>query len=97
MADDDTRPLIDPRLFAPSEFLGEDVEHNVDVTGSTNIEVEHTVDLDLPVRRIELAVVAFAVLVVAIGTFTAAAATVQVSAALGVVALGNRLVGGSGE
>jgi hypothetical protein len=85
MADDDQRPLIDPKLFAPSEFIGEDMDHNVDVTGNTTIDVEHDIDLDLPVRRIELGLVTFAALVVALGTQTQVAATVQVAGALGAV------------
>lgn len=92
MADDESRPLIDPRLFAPSEFIGEDMEHNVDVTGSTNIEVDHDIDLDLSVRRIELGVIVFAALVVAVGLYTPVGATVQVSAALGVVLVGDLLL-----
>jgi len=83
--DDDQRPLIDPKLFAPSEFIGEDMDHNVDVTGNTTIGVEHDIDLDLPIRRIELGVLAFAVLVVGLGTQTAVGPTVQVAGALGVV------------
>jgi hypothetical protein len=85
MADDDQRPLIDPQLFAPSEFIGEDMDHNVDVTGNTNIEVEHDIDLDVSVRRIELGVVLFAVLVVCLGTLTPVGPTVQVSGSLGTV------------
>jgi hypothetical protein len=91
---DDDRPLIDPRLFAPSELIGEDMEHSVDVTGDTSVEVNHTLDLDfeLPVRRVELGGIAFAALVAALGTLTAVGATVQLSAALGVVLVGNALL-----
>jgi hypothetical protein len=92
MADDEPRPLIDPRLFAPSEFLGEDMEHSVDVTGDTNIEVTHDVDLDLPVRRIQLGALAFAAVVVALGVFTPVAPTVQLAGALGVVVVANLLL-----
>lgn len=94
MADDDreTTPLFDPRLFTPTEFLGDDMEHNVDVTGDTSVEVNHTLDLELPMRRIEAGVIFFAVLVVLIGTLTGVAPTVQVSAALGAVAVGNVLM-----
>lgn len=92
MADDEPRPLLDPRLFAPSEFLGDDMEHNVDVTGDTSIEVTHDVDLDLPVRRIELGALAFAALVVALGLFTPVGATVQLAAALGVVLVADLLL-----
>lgn len=97
--DDDDRPLIDPRLFAPSELIGEDVEHSVDVTGDTSVEVNHTLDLDfdLPVRRIELGAIVFAALVVALGTLTSAGATVQVSAALGAVLVGNVLLRSAGR
>jgi hypothetical protein len=99
MADDDREPtaLFDPRLFTPTEFLGEDMEHNVDVTGDTSVEVNHTLDLDVPVRRIEAGVVCFAVLVVALGTLTPVGPTVQVSAALGAVALGNVLARAAGR
>jgi hypothetical protein len=89
MADDDRQPFFGPDLFVPDELLGEDMEHNVDVTGATNVDVTHTIDHDLPLRRIELGVVLFASLVVAIGTLTDAAPTVQVTAALGAVLLGN--------
>lgn len=92
MADDEPRPLIDPRLFAPSEFLGEDMEHNVDVTGDTNIEVTHDVDLDLPVRRIQVAALAFAAIVVALGLLTPVGPTVQLAGALGVVLVANLLL-----
>lgn len=92
MADDEPRPLLDPRLFAPSEFLGEDMDHNVDVTGETNIEVTHDVDLDLPVRRIQVAALAFAAIVVALGVFTPVGATVQLAAALGVVLIADLLL-----
>ena len=72
MADDDRqRPLLDPTLFAPTELLAEDVDH------------------DVPVRRIEAGVLAFALLVVGFGVLTPVAATVQVSAALAVVLVGN--------
>jgi hypothetical protein len=93
MADDDrqTTPLFDPRVFTPTELLGDDMEHNVDVTGDTSVEVNHTLDLDLPMRRIEAGVIFFAVLVVAIGMLTPVRPTVQVSAALGAVAVGNVL------
>lgn len=93
MADDDEpRPLLDPRLFAPSEFLGEDMDHNVDVTGETNIEVTHDVDLDLPVRRVQLGALAFAAIVVALGLFTPVGATVQLAGALGVVLIADLLL-----
>jgi hypothetical protein len=94
MADDDREatPLFDPRLFTPTEFLGEDMEHNVDVTGDTSVEVNHTLDLDLPMRRIEAGVICFAVLVVALGVLTGFGPTVQVSAALGAVVVGNVLL-----
>lgn len=94
MADDDreTTPLFDPRLFTPTEFLGDDMDHNVDVTGDTSVEVNHTLDLELPMRRIEAGVIFFAVLVVLIGTLTGAGPMVQVSAALGAVAAGNVLL-----
>lgn len=92
MADDDPRPLLDPRLFAPSEFLGDDMEHNVDVTGDTNIEVTHDIDLDVPIRRIQLGGLTFAVLVVALGLFTPAGPTVQLAGALGVVLVADLLL-----
>ena len=91
MADDDRQPLFGPDMFVPSEFLGDDMEHNVDVTGATNVDVTHTIDHDLPVRRIERGVVLFALLVVVIGTLTDVAPTVQATAALGAVVFGNAL------
>lgn len=92
MADDDPRPLFDPRLFAPSEFIGDDMEHNVDVTGATSVDVNHTLDVDLPLRRIERGVVAFALLVVFLGVFTPLSTAVQVCAAAAVVLVGNALL-----
>lgn len=92
MADDEPRPLLDPRLFAPSEFLGEDMDHNVDVTGETNIEVTHDVDVDLPYRRIQFAAIAFAAIVVALGLATPVGATVQLAGALGIVLIANLLL-----
>ena len=94
MADDDRqRPLLDPTLFAPTELLAEDVDHSVDV-GDASIEVNHTLDIDhdVPVRRIEAGVLAFALLVVGVGVLTPVAATVQVSAALAAVLVGNVLL-----
>ena len=91
MADDDRqRPLLDPTLFAPTELLAEDVDHSVDV-GDASIDVNHTLDVDhdVPVRRIEAGVLAFALLVVGFGVLTPVAATVQVSAALAAVLVGN--------
>ena len=94
MADDDRqRPLLDPTLFAPTELLAEDVDHSVDV-GDASVEVNHTLDVDhdVPVRRTELGVLAFALLVVGVGVLTTVGATVQVSAALAVVLVGNVLL-----
>lgn len=95
MADDDDRqrPLLDPTLFAPTELLTEDMDHSIDV-GDTSVEVNHTLDVDhdVPVRRIELGVLAFALLVVGFGVLTPVGATVQVSAALAVVLVGNVLL-----
>jgi hypothetical protein len=53
--------------------------------------VNHTLDVDhdVPVRRIEAGVLAFALLVVGFGVLTPVGATVQVSAALAVVLVGN--------
>lgn len=90
--DDDRQPLFGPELFVPTEFLADNMDHNVDVTGATSLEVEHSLDIDVPVRRIEVGVIAFAVLVVLLGVFAPVGATVQVSTALGAVAAGNLLV-----
>lgn len=46
----------------------------------------------MPVRRTELGVLAFALLVVGVGVLTTVGATVQVSAALAVVLVGNVLL-----
>lgn len=91
--DEEQRPLFDPRLFAPTELLAEDVDHTVDVAGDTTVEVTHTVefDADPPVRRVEAGVVAFAALVVAFGLLTPVGVATQVSAAAGVVLAGNVL------
>ena len=82
MADDDRQQLLlDPTPFAPTELLAEDVDHSVDV-GDASVDVNHTLDVDhdVPVRRIEAGVLAFALLVVGFGVLTPVAATVQVSA-----------------
>lgn len=91
MADDEPRPLFDPRLFAPTEFLSDDMDHNIDVTGATDVDVTHTLDLDLPKRRIETGVIAFVVLVAVLGTFVPAPTTVHLSVAAAVVLVGNVL------
>lgn len=90
MADND-RPLFGPGLFAPTELLGEDMDHNVDVTGATSVDVNHTVDVDIPKRRIEIGAIVFAVLVALLGVFTPVGPTVQASAAASVVLVGNVL------
>ncbi|MFQ3319284.1 MAG: hypothetical protein ACI8UR_000642 [Natronomonas sp.] len=91
MADDEPRPLLDPRLFTPSEFIGDDMDHNVDVTGDPSVEVNHTIDLEVPRRRIEIGAIIFAVLVALLGTFTPVGPTVQASIAASVVLVGNVL------
>lgn len=91
MADDEPRPLFDPRMFAPTEFLSEDMDHNIDVTGATDVDVTHTLDHDLPVRRIETGAIAFVLLVAVFGTFLPASTTVHLSVAAAVVLLGNVL------
>ncbi len=91
--DDSGRPLLDPTLFAPTELLAEDVDHSVDV-GDASVEVNHTVEFggDLPVRRVELGALAFALLVVAVGVLAPVGATVQVGAALAAVLGGDVLL-----
>ena len=82
MADDDRQQLLpDPTPFAPTELLAEDIDHSVDV-GDASVDVNYTLDVDhdVPVRRIEAGVLAFALLVVGVGVLTPVAATVQVSA-----------------
>lgn len=91
MADDEPRPLFDPRMFAPTEFLSEDMDHNIDVTGATDVDVTHTFDLDLPVRRIETGVILFVLLVAVLGTFVPVPTTVHLSVAAATVLVGNVL------
>lgn len=92
MADDD-RPLIDPRLFTPTELLSEDMDHSIDV-GDTSVDVHHTLEIDqqLPLRRLERGAIAFGLLVVGIGVLAPVGAVVAVSAALSTVLLGNVLL-----
>jgi len=94
MADDD-RPLIDPRLFTPTELLSEDMDHSIDV-GDTSVDVHHTVEIEtgerLPVRRLEFAGIVFGLLVVAFGVLSPVGAVVAVSAALSTVLVGNVLL-----
>ena len=89
---DDERPLIDPRLFTPTELLSEDIDHSIDV-GDTTVEVHHTLEVDqeIPLRRLEFGAIAFGLLVVVIGVFAPVGATVAVSAALSTVLVGNVL------
>jgi hypothetical protein len=90
---DDERPLIDPRLFTPTELLSEDMDHSIDV-GDTSVDVHHTLEIDqeLPLRRIEFGAIAFGLLVVALGGFAPFEPTVAVAAALSTVLVGNVLV-----
>jgi hypothetical protein len=87
---DDERPLIDPRLFTPTELLSEDMDHSIDV-GDTRVEVHHTLEVDqqLPLRRIEFGAIVFGLLVVGIGIGAPVEATIAISAALSTVLLGN--------
>lgn len=91
---DDERPLIDPRLFTPTELLSEDMDHSIDV-GDTSVEVHHTVEIDLdeqlPLRRLEFGAIVFGLLVVGFGVLPSVGAIVAVSAALSMVLVGNVL------
>jgi hypothetical protein len=90
---DDERPLIDPRLFTPTELLSEDMDHSIDV-GDTSVDVHHTLEIDqeLPLRRIEFGAIVFGLLVVVIGVLAPAGPTVAVSTALSTVLVGNVLL-----
>lgn len=93
MADDDRepKPLFDPRIFTPNELLAEDMEHNVDVTGDTNVEVNHTLDLSGLWSRIETGAIAFFLLVAVLGLATDFGVSVQVSISMALVLVGNLL------
>jgi hypothetical protein len=90
---DDERPLIDPRLFTPTELLSEDMDHSIDV-GDTTVDVHHTLEVDqeLPLRRIEFGAIVFGLLVVAIEVLAPVGPTVAASAALSTVLVGDVLV-----
>lgn len=91
---DDERPLIDPRLFTPTELLSEDMDHSIDV-GDTSVDVHHTVEIEfdehLPVHRVEFGAIAFGLLVVGLVLGASVGPVVAVSAALSTVLVGNVL------
>lgn len=94
---DDERPLIDPRLFTPTELLSEDMDHSIDV-GDTSVDVHHTLEVDfeehLPIHRMEFGAIVFGLLVVGLSLLASVGPVVAVSAALSTVLFGNVLLRG---